>query len=73
MRTLSFIALILLVGALAAPQRTLAQAGTPPPAQTPAQPAAAPPAAAEPASRSLFDLTDRELFIGGRLCMGRHR
>ena len=36
MRRLSFISLILLVGAAAAPQRALAQAGTPPPAQTPA-------------------------------------
>ena len=47
MRHLSFISLILLVGASAAPQRALAQAGTPPPAQTPAQPAAASPAAAD--------------------------
>jgi MtrB/PioB family decaheme-associated outer membrane protein len=54
MRTVSFIALILLVGASAAP------------AQTPAQPAAASPAADDTASRSLFDVTDRELFIGGR-------
>ena len=52
---------------LAAPQRALAQAGTPPPAQTPAQPAAASPAAADDASRSLFDVTDREFFIGGRV------
>ena len=76
MRRLSFISLILLVGAVAAPQRALAQAGTPPPAQkptpaqTPAQPAAAEPAAApeetEP-ERSLFALTDRELFIGARV------
>ena len=45
MRRLSFISLILLVGAAAAPQRALAQAGTPPPqTPTPAQPA--PPAAA---------------------------
>ena len=67
MRRLSFISLILLVGAAAAPQRALAQAGTPPPAQTPAQPAAASPAAADDTSRSLFELTDRELFIGGRV------
>src|SRR5207344_1501544 len=67
MRTLSFIALILLVGAIAAPQRALAQAGTPPAAQTPAQPAAASPAAADDAKRSLFDVTDREFFIGGRV------
>ena len=49
MRRLSFISLILLVGAAAAPQRALAQAGTPPPPAkpaTPAQPAAASPAAA---------------------------
>ncbi len=63
MRTLSFIALILLVGAAAAPQRALAQAATPPAAQ----PAAAPPAAADDSSRSLFDVTDREFFIGGRV------
>ncbi len=67
MRRLSFISLILLVGAAAAPQRALAQAGTPPPAQTPAQPAAASPTAADDPSRSLFELTDRELFIGGRV------
>ncbi len=67
MRRLSFISLILLVGAAAAPQRALAQAGTPPPAQTPAQPAAASPTAADDTSRSLFELTDRELFIGGRV------
>ncbi len=67
MRRLSFISLILLVGAAAAPQRALAQAGTPPPAQTPAQPAAASPTAADDTSRSLFALTDRELFIGGRV------
>ena len=66
MRRLSFISLILLVGAAAAPQRALAQAGTPPPA-TPAQPAAASPTAADDTSRSLFELTDRELFIGGRV------
>ena len=66
MRRISFISLILLVGA-AAPQRALAQAGTPPPAQTPAQPAAATPTAAGDTSRSLFELTDRELFIGGRV------
>ena len=70
MRRLSFISLILLVGAAAAPQQALAQAGTPPPTpptQTPAQPAAASPAAADDTSRSLFALTDRELFIGGRV------
>ena len=65
-RHLPFISLILLAGAAAAPQRALAQAGTPP-TQTPAQPAAASPAAADETSRSLFDLTDRELFIGGRV------
>jgi len=64
MRRLSFVSLILLVGAAAAPQRALAQAGTPPPAQTPAQPAASPTDADD--TRSLFALTDRELFIGGR-------
>jgi MtrB/PioB family decaheme-associated outer membrane protein len=64
MRRLSFISLIVLVGAAAAPGRALAQAGTPPPAQTPAQPAASPADADE--TRSLFALTDRELFIGGR-------
>src|SRR5262245_4012092 len=62
MRRLSFVSLILLVSA-AAPQRALAQAT---PAQTPAQPPAASPAAAED-TRSLFALTDRELFIGGRV------
>jgi MtrB/PioB family decaheme-associated outer membrane protein len=62
MRRLSFISLILLVGAAAAPQRALAQA-TPSSTQTPAQPAAA---AADETSRSLFALTDREFFIGGR-------
>jgi len=53
MRTLSFIALILFVGPFAS-------------AQTPAPPAAASPAAADADSHSLFDLTDREFFIGGR-------
>jgi len=67
MRRVSFISLILLVGAAAAPQRVLAQGGPPPPAQTPAPPAASSPAAADDASRSLFDLADRELFIGGRV------
>jgi MtrB/PioB family decaheme-associated outer membrane protein len=67
MRRLSFISLILLVAAPAAPQRALAQVGTPPPTQTPAQPAVASPTAADDTSRSLFDLTDRELFIGGRV------
>lgn len=72
MRGLSFISLILVVGATAAPQRALAQAGPPPATQkpAPAQPAATQPAAApeeaEPAP-SLFALTDRELFIGGRV------
>ena len=66
MRRLSLIFLIL-VGAAAAPQRALAQAGTPPPTQTPAQPAAASPTAADDTSRSLFELTDREFFIGGRV------
>jgi MtrB/PioB family decaheme-associated outer membrane protein len=63
MRRLSFISLILLVGAAAAPRRALAQTGTPPPAQ----PAAASPTAADDTSRSLFELTDRELFVGGRV------
>jgi MtrB/PioB family decaheme-associated outer membrane protein len=63
MRTLSFIALILLVGTFAAPQRALAQAATPPAAQ----PAAAPAAAGDDSKRSLFDVTDREFFIGGRV------
>src|SRR5580765_19092 len=63
MRTLSFIALILLVLAAAAPPRALAQAGTPPAAQ----PAAAPPAAGDDSTRSLFDVTDRQFFIGGRV------
>src|SRR6186713_196356 len=67
MRRLSFLLLILLVGAAAAPRRALAQAGTQPPTQAPPQPAAASPAAAEDGSRSLFALTDRELFIGGRV------
>ncbi len=66
MRRLSFISLILLVGAAGPPQRALAQAGAPPPA-TPAQPAAASPTAVDDTSRSLFELTDRELFIGGRV------
>ena len=61
MRTLSLMVLML-SGALVAPQRLLAQAGTP----AAAQPAAASPAnEAEP--RSLFDVTDREFFIGGRV------
>ena len=55
MRTLSFIALIVLVGGSAAR------------AQTPAQPAAASPAADDTPSRSLFEVTDREFFIGGRV------
>ncbi|MET0213507.1 MAG: hypothetical protein ABW292_10915, partial [Vicinamibacterales bacterium] len=61
MRRLSLISLILLVGAAVAPQRALAQAGTPTQAAAPAATDAA------DASRSLFDLTDRELFIGGRV------
>jgi MtrB/PioB family decaheme-associated outer membrane protein len=67
MRRLLFVSLILLVDAAAAPQRALAQAGTPPPTQTPAQPPAASPTAADDTSRSLFELADRELFIGGRV------
>src|SRR5204863_9135406 len=59
MRRLSFISLILLVGAAASPHRVLAQAGT----QPPAQPAATAP---DSESRSLFALTDREFLIGGR-------
>ena len=66
MGRLSLIFLIL-VGAAAAPQQALAQAGTPPPPQTPAQPAAASPTAADDTSGSLFALTDREFFIGGRV------
>ena len=58
MRRLSFIALILL-GTIA-PQPAFAQAGTQPPAAAPAA------TDASDASRSLFELTDRELFIGGR-------
>jgi MtrB/PioB family decaheme-associated outer membrane protein len=65
MRRLSLVTLILLIAA-AAPQRSFAQAGTQPlTQQPPAQPAAASPAADE--TRSLFALTDRELFIGGRV------
>jgi MtrB/PioB family decaheme-associated outer membrane protein len=56
MRRLSFISLILLVGAAAAPQRALAQAGA----------AAQPAAATAEDTRSLFDVTDREFLIGGR-------
>jgi MtrB/PioB family decaheme-associated outer membrane protein len=66
MRRLSFVSLIVVVGAAAAPPRALAQAGTPPPAETAAPAAAAPPTAAEDTSRSLFDLTGREFFVGGR-------
>ena len=62
MGRLSFISLILLAVALVAPQRALAQAGT-----TPAQPAAPSAPAADDSSRSLFALTDREFFIGGRV------
>jgi MtrB/PioB family decaheme-associated outer membrane protein len=61
MRRLSFISLMILVGAAAAPPRAIAQAGAPPPAQPPA----ASPTEADD-TRSLFALTDRELFIGGR-------
>ena len=51
---------------LAAPGAALAQgAAQASPAQKPAQPAAAP-AATDDTSRSLFALTDRELFVGGR-------
>jgi MtrB/PioB family decaheme-associated outer membrane protein len=62
MRRLASVVAILPV-ALAVPG--LAHAQTPP-VQTPAQPAAAAPAAPDDTSRSLFALTDRELFIGGR-------
>jgi MtrB/PioB family decaheme-associated outer membrane protein len=65
MRRLAFVSLILLVGA-AAPRRALAQ-GTTPPAQPASQPAAASPTAGDDTSVSLFKLTDRELFIGGRV------
>ena len=61
MRRLLCISLILLT-ALAVPQRGFAQAGTTPPVQQPA----ATPAATEEASGSLFAVTDREFFIGGR-------
>ena len=61
MRRLSFISLILLAGAAVAPQRALAQSGTPH-----NRPRRTSPTAADDTSRSLFDLTDRELFIGGR-------
>jgi len=54
MRTLSFMALILLAAASTR-------------AQTPSPPAAASPPAAEAEPRSLFDVTDREFFIGGRV------
>ena len=60
MKRLLFISLIILA-AIGAPDRAFAQAKTPPPAQ--------PPAAAATAtddSNSLFKLTDREFFIGGR-------
>ncbi len=59
MRRLSFISLILLAGAAAAPPPALAQAPTS--TQTPAQPAGA-----ADDTRSLFALTDREFLIGGR-------
>ena len=74
MRRPVFTPLVLLV-ALGLPATARAQAATTPaqaPAKpaTPAQPAAAQPAAApadtEP-GRSLFAVTDRELFIGGRV------
>jgi MtrB/PioB family decaheme-associated outer membrane protein len=76
MRCLSFISLILLLGAAAAPQSALAQAGTPSPTQKPTSTSTpAPPAATQPAATpeeteaagSLFALTDRELFIGARV------
>ena len=63
MRKLSLMVLVL-AGAFVAPQRLLAQAAKPAPAA--AQPAAAP-AATETEPRSLFDVTDREFFIGGRV------
>jgi len=63
MRRLSFVSLMILVATAAAPPRAIAQAGAP--AQAPVQPAAASPAEADD-TRSLFALTDRELFIGGR-------
>ena len=66
MRRLSFISIVLLA-AVAAPQRAFAQAATTPPSQTPAQPAAASPTGGDDTSRSLFAVTDRELFIGGRV------
>src|SRR3954466_11157472 len=54
MRSLSFLALIVLTAAAAA-------------AQPAAQPAAASPVADDSPSRSLFDVTDREFFVGGRV------
>ena len=73
MRRLVFTPLVL-VAALGLPASARAQAATPP-AQTPAKPATpAQPAATQPAAPaepepgpSLFALTDRELFIGGRV------
>ena len=74
MRRLVFMPLVLLV-ALGLPAMARAQAATPP-AQTPPKPATpAQPAATQPAAApadtergpSLFALTDRELFIGGRV------
>jgi len=62
MRRFSQISLALLIAA-ATPD--LAHAQATPPAQTPAQTPAAAPAEPE-ATRSLFAITDRELFIGGR-------
>src|SRR5262245_57161280 len=60
------ISLILLVSAVAAPRRALAQSAPPSPAETPAAQPAASPTAADDSSRSLFTLADREIFIGGR-------
>ena len=65
MRRFSPISLALLI---AAAMPGLARAQATPPAQTPAQPPAASPSTpADETSHSLFTLTDRELFIGGRL------
>ena len=49
-----------------APLKTQTPATQTPAAQTPAQPAAPAPADAADASRSLFEPTSREFFIGGR-------
>ena len=69
MRRLSFVSLILLAAATAVPQRALAQTLNSANSQAPAAPVSAPPAssAGPDESRSLFALTDRELFIGGRV------